>query len=222
MHTSLAAGLDAGAPSTPTATPQPTTLVGRALRFLQKRRVAVSFALIVTVVLLDWLFVHTQPRDLLQFTDPWVLAGLTLLVCGLAIRSWAAGTLHKTGQHYKHDLLTTTGPYSIVRNPLYLGSFLMMGAFCLLVTNPQSMILVIVPVLGLHWLCVRKEERLMASVFPDQWPEYRARVPAFIPRRFRFTSENWSLATWRANAEYQAVLGSLLILAGLIAWRTWF
>ena len=43
--------------------------------------------------------------------------GSAFVVLGLAIRAWAAGQLQKDKQ------LTTSGPYSHTRNPLYLGSF---------------------------------------------------------------------------------------------------
>ena len=43
-------------------------------------------------------------------------AGVTLSALGLVVRAWAAGTIHKD------RVLTTGGPYSYTRNPLYLGS----------------------------------------------------------------------------------------------------
>jgi protein-S-isoprenylcysteine O-methyltransferase Ste14 len=147
--------------------------------------------------------------------DPLVALGLALLLGGLCIRSWAAGTLHKNRQ------LTTTGPYSLVRNPLYAGSFLMMAAFCLLLNDPQTLWVVIGPVAFMYWLAVRYEEQTMARMFPADWPAYRASVPAFIPRRLVPTGAGWSLVQWRKNREFQAWAGSLVALAGLAVWRLW-
>ena len=44
--------------------------------------------------------------------------GLPLAAAGLLLRAWAAGHLAK------NQRLATSGPYAYVRNPLYLGSFL--------------------------------------------------------------------------------------------------
>jgi protein-S-isoprenylcysteine O-methyltransferase Ste14 len=136
-----------------------------------------------------------------------------LILVGLAIRSWAAGTLRKKKQ------LATTGPYSWIRNPLYAGSFLMMVGFGILVRDPLTLWIVLGPLAGLLWLAVRTEERHMAQIFPDEWPQYAAAVPRFLPRRLIWPrGGEWSLAQWRHNLEYQAWLGSAAALIGLKVW----
>ena len=52
-----------------------------------------------------------------------LLLGSGLSVLGLFIRAWAAGFIRKDQQ------LATSGPYGYTRNPLYLGSFLLGGAY---------------------------------------------------------------------------------------------
>ena len=47
-----------------------------------------------------------------------LLLGTPLSVLGLLVRGWAAGSIDKDQE------LTTSGPYAYLRNPLYLGTFL--------------------------------------------------------------------------------------------------
>jgi protein-S-isoprenylcysteine O-methyltransferase Ste14 len=181
--------------------------------WLVGRRVAVSIVLIVVLVALDLLVFRNRPRDVLQLADPLVALSELLILAGLIIRSWAAGTLRKKKQ------LATSGPYAWIRNPLYAGSFLMMLGFGTLMHDPLTLWVVIGPVAWLYWQAVLSEERHMASIFPDEWPQYAAKVPRFIPLRLiRPRAGEWSLAQWRHNLEYQAWLGSALALVGLRLW----
>jgi protein-S-isoprenylcysteine O-methyltransferase Ste14 len=190
----------------------PPSLVTRLHIFLIERRVAVSVALFAIVIAVYATLFEERPHDVLALTDPLVVVGLALVLAGLVVRSWAAGTLRK----YKQ--LITSGPYALVRNPLYVGSFLMMAGFCTLIGNVVVGCLVIVPMIVLYWLAVRDEEQILERFFPDQWPAYAARVPRFVPRLTLPTSEGWSLAQWRRNHERNAWLGAALALAGLRAW----
>jgi protein-S-isoprenylcysteine O-methyltransferase Ste14 len=190
----------------------PPSLANRIHVFLIERRVAVSVALFAVLSTIDLVVFQRPPHDVLNLADPWSLAGVAFVLAGLLIRSWAAGTLRK------YRRLITTGPYAVVRNPLYIGSFLMMGGFCALLGDWPILVLVMVPMIALYWLAVRDEEQVLAQAYPDQWPDYVARVPRFIPRLTLPTREGWSLAQWRNNHEFQAWIGAA---AGLVALRAW-
>jgi protein-S-isoprenylcysteine O-methyltransferase Ste14 len=197
------------------ASPPPAT-GDRVIRWLVSRRVPIRLVLFTSVVLLDMFVLRTRPRDLLMVTDSLVAAGLALIVAGLALRTWAAGTLQKRRE------LARTGPYAWIRHPLYFGSFLMMVGFGTLVRDPVSPWLVIGPVAWLYWQAVKSEERQIAMLFPDQWPAYSASVPPLIPRRLsRPRLDNWSLGQWLRNSEYQAWIGSGIALVGIKLWQVW-
>lgn len=191
---------------------RPLTLRQRLLIFLIERRIALSVGWFTLLVAFDMLALAGRPYDVLDLSSPAALAGLALIVAGLALRSWAAGTLRK----YKQ--LITTGPYALVRNPLYVGSFLMMAGFATLVGGFWTSCVMIGPMIILYWLAVRDEEQLLASYFPDQWPAYAARVPRFLPRLAVPSLEGWSLKQWRHNHEHNAWIGATLALAALRVW----
>src|SRR5262245_58515602 len=61
------------------------------------------------------------------------LAGIGLVAAGLAIRFWAVrhiGTISRTRANRQGPLIVT-GPYAWVRNPLYVGNWLMWTGFAL-------------------------------------------------------------------------------------------
>lgn len=181
--------------------------------FLLRRRVPLSIALFSWLVIGDML-AGTKPLDVTNWTDPAALAGLGLVLAGVALRSWAAGVL------CKETMLTDTGPYSVVRNPLYIGSFLMMFGFCKLVGDARNALFIVGPMLWLYLLKIRVEERELAERFRGQWEAYVAATPRFFPRRYSSDLwRDWSLAQWLGGREYRAVAGTLIALVALKVWR---
>lgn len=151
-------------------------------------------------------------------------ASLTLLVlaagfvlAGCALRAWAAGHLDKGRQ------ITVGGPYAYIRNPLYVGSFVIGLGFCtVLWRNPlpvTSGILWVVFLLAFVLVYVRKvqaEEHELDLVFPDAYRTYIKTVPPFLPWKGRVASPTAPPFSWHRywqNREYQCLLGSLGMFA---------
>ncbi len=85
-----------------------------------------------------------------------------------------------------HELITS-GPYGIVRHPIYTGMFGLTMATGLALSAWQALAAgAAIFVLG-TWIRIATEERLLRSVFGDAYDQYARRVPAFIPgARARF------------------------------------
>ena len=82
-----------------------------------------------------------------------------------------------------HDLIST-GPYAIVRNPIYLAMLGMYVASALAVTRwPAALIGLIVFLAGTA-IRIRAEENLLRGAFGARFSDYARRVPAFFPRLF--------------------------------------
>ncbi|MCA9122523.1 MAG: isoprenylcysteine carboxylmethyltransferase family protein [Planctomycetaceae bacterium] len=136
------------------------------------------------------------------------------VLLGLGIRSWAAGTIRKNAE------LATSGPYSLCRHPLYLGSFLMIIGFCL-ATQPLINFPIVAPCVALIYMCsIRSEEVHLAQSFGELWQSYSAATPRLIPnfRRLNLRDASWSAMQWRKNREYQAVTATIAGIAGVFAW----
>ncbi len=106
------------------------------------------------------------------------LSGYAFLLWGLTLRMWAM--LYIGGR--KSDLLITEGPYSICRNPLYVGSFLIAVGASLCFENLLMLAASLVVVVPIHLVAARLEEQHLAAKFPDAYPAYRSAVPRFWPR----------------------------------------
>ncbi|MBS4005020.1 MAG: isoprenylcysteine carboxylmethyltransferase family protein [Afipia sp.] len=84
----------------------------------------------------------------------------------------------------KSHSLATTGPYSYVRHPQYVGFVLVMFGF--LLQWPTILTLAMFPFLvWMYARLARQEERDTSSTFGKSYTDYAARVPAFIPRLSR-------------------------------------
>lgn len=112
---------------------------------------------------------------------------LTSLV-GVAIRVYTigyapAGTSGRNTDKQIADELNTTGIYSIIRHPLYFGNYLMSLGIVLL---PRSVTLTVIFTL-IFWLYYERimyaEEDFLRHKFGQDFLNWSARVPTFLPRR---------------------------------------
>jgi protein-S-isoprenylcysteine O-methyltransferase Ste14 len=79
-----------------------------------------------------------------------------------------------------HELITT-GPYSLVRNPIYLGMFGMLVATGLALTWwPVFLAAIVIFIYGTI-IRIRSEEKLLRETFGEKFDEYTRRVPALLP-----------------------------------------
>jgi protein-S-isoprenylcysteine O-methyltransferase Ste14 len=77
--------------------------------------------------------------------------------------------------------LVTTGPFSLVRHPIYTGLFgLTLATGLVRVPWPRLIIGAVLFLLGTE-IRVRIEERLLTERFPEAAREYQSRVKAYIP-----------------------------------------
>ena len=118
-------------------------------------------------------------------TPLWLAVGAGIALLGGAIRFWASGSLEKD------EVLARTGPYAIVRNPLYLGSILIATGFALANRNPIFICIAAVLLGLLYRRTISKEERKLKASFGEEFEAYRREVPVLFP-------VPWRLPKWRA------------------------
>jgi protein-S-isoprenylcysteine O-methyltransferase Ste14 len=109
--------------------------------------------------------------------------------------------------------LNTTGMYSIVRNPLYLGNFLTYVAPVLFVRIWWVLLLFILAFTLYYERIIFAEEAFLRENFGDEYISWASKTPVFFPRLRHWTkpdlSFSWKMALFR---EYHGVYGLILSL----------
>jgi len=156
--------------------------------------------------------------------DSWTIWAcmVFLVLMGCAIRAWAAGYL------LKGKRVAVGGPYAYVRNPLYLGSFIMAMGFCLaLWRNPLPLTSVVLWLLfagGFFFVYtakIKSEEAELCQSLGQPYKDYSMRVPAFFPVKGHILGlgdQHFSFDLYKRNREYQCLLGSLFFI-GVLSYR---
>ena len=116
----------------------------------------------------------------------WRIAGV--VVCGpiAGILSWTA--VRHLGRQFRvnaglyedHELVTS-GPYAIVRHPIYTSLLAILACTLFLFTPWHWALLSLALFVSGTEIRVRTEDALLASRFGERFFEYRKRVPAYLP-----------------------------------------
>jgi protein-S-isoprenylcysteine O-methyltransferase Ste14 len=179
----------------------------------------------------------------LYFARPtwWSLAiGIVVTFAGEAIRIWALSYAGGSTRTLSPDVgrLITGGPFGHVRNPLYLGNFLVSMGVCLaawpvqwsytILGSPEIPWLLPVFLLAFalqYGFIVALEEGTLAGKLGGEYKKYCQKVPRWLPRLShfgpRFPEKGDTRAAFRAERRtLQTVCVTLLVVVGIFMWRT--
>mgnify|MGYP001221689028 CR=1 FL=1 len=114
------------------------------------------------------------------------LAGLLVLYLGMALFAWAAFHL-KDGIHglvepRSDQGVVNTGPYSVIRHPIYVGMFIALIGVAIVSRSTAGLSFTLLVFLPVETHRARLEERALADAFPELWRGYASRTGFFLPR----------------------------------------
>ena len=110
--------------------------------------------------------------------------GASICVLGLLVTLWARWTLGgnwSSAVTFKqgHELIRT-GPYRLVRHPIYTGLLVM--ALGTALDFGQLRCWLALPMMAIaFWIKLKQEEQLMLRHFPQDYPIYKRQVKALVP-----------------------------------------
>jgi len=153
---------------------------GRKYRILFLRLAFVPIIFVAMFVGRPW-----KDESLTDFLVEWL--GYAFLLAGMAIRLWS--TMYIGGRKSKE--LVTEGPYSMCRNPLYVGTILLCIGASLCLENVLMLVASLAIIVPVHALVTMAEEHILERRFGSTFQAYKRTVPRFIP----------SFRNWRSREE---------------------
>ncbi len=175
----------------------------------------------VTIIALAIIYLFIANRSVIFFNYAYEILFLLVSIFGEAIRSYTVGHVPKntSGRNVIDQLaeeLNTTGIYSIVRNPLYVGNFFMwLGPVLFL----RSVWCVIIFVLA-YWLYYERiifaEEQFLRRKFGEAYDVWAFRVNAVLPSLKHYTRSDLPFSYKNVlKREYNSITNVFIVFAVL-------
>ena len=142
---------------------------------------------------------------------------LVVALLGLAIRILAVGYAQKntSGRNTEEqvaDHLNTSGMYSIVRHPLYVGNFFMWLGVAMLTEDTWFIIAFILA----YWLYYERimyaEEQFIGKKFGARFTEWAAKTPAMIPAIGKWHNPDLKFSTKKVLRQEKNGFAAIFIL----------
>lgn len=145
--------------------------------FVFRTRGLYIFAVLIVSLVLKFYLHGTTP--LLFFA-----VGLVIMVAAQAFRTYSASYLwgRQAVTEIEAEFLCTSGPYAHLRNPLYLGNFLIGVGVCIAINEWYAYTLFIISYGLIYSVVIPYEERFLQEKFGDVYVEYKAHTGRLIPR----------------------------------------
>src|SRR5271155_3315459 len=149
-------------------------------------RILRAFIFLIAIVLLSttriplpWLYLQLWPVGFWPF---WLGAAVT--IAGLLFAVWAREHLGRNWSHsvtikQGHELITT-GPYAVVRHPIYTGILTGFLGMAIAVSEVRGFLAFVLVFFAL-WVKLRIEEQYMRSQFGETYATYARQTRALVP-----------------------------------------
>ena len=142
--------------------------------------------------------------------------GAVAALIGVAIRAVASGHISKNSE------LTISGPYAYTRNPLYLGSMVIALGFAVAALSLLVVVALVLLFVVIYIPVIFAEEAFLRPRFPE-FDQYARQVPRLLPRfgKLANTAGSFSRQRYLQHREYNALIGTAVMIAALVAKLLW-
>ena len=185
---------------------------------------------VLFVLAIPVIYFTDYSRIITSLNSYYIYTGIAILlsVIGLVIRAITVGRAakHTSGRNTEEqvaEVLNSTGIYSTVRHPLYLGNYFMWIGIVAFTFNPYYVICVSLA----YWIYYERimfaEERFLERKFGDEYLEWSKKHPAFWPsfKNYVKTDIPFSLKTV-LRREYSGVLATVIGFVFVAILRDYF
>ncbi len=149
-----------------------------------------------------------------------VAMGAPFIAVGEFLRIWAVGYAGASTRARTLGAardLVTTGPYSYVRNPLYLGNFLLSFGVCLLANVYWLVVVLVIGYFSQYLPIIALEEGYLLESCGKTYQAYRERVPRFAPSLRSYSNPSAHDFSWRrAIKSEKRTLTAIVCVIGLV------
>lgn len=111
--------------------------------------------------------------------------GLALAAAAVVLMLWSVWTFPSvsTGHYILPDQkIISTGPYALVRHPLYVAAFLVWFSLALAFANVVVLLITLLYVIPSYLIYIHAEEEMLLRNLGGAYASYRARVGMLFPR----------------------------------------
>jgi protein-S-isoprenylcysteine O-methyltransferase Ste14 len=145
---------------------------------------SVSFALVWSLPRANWWpFAPSVVGEIVLSVAAVGLTWASAWLCVSAVRTLGKQWTYQARVIEGHELVMQ-GPYSLVRNPIYLGMFGAIVGVGLAFSRWWTLSAAVVIFLVGNRIRIRAEEKVLRETFGGKFDEYARRVPAFFPGLF--------------------------------------
>lgn len=146
-----------------------------------KKRIQINGVIIFVafwvVIFFPQLFLRRNQLSVAEFLIE--LIGLCFIFLGQLLRASARG--YKSENSQSGASLVESGPYNLVRNPMYLGILLIGLGVILVLFNFWTGFIFAAVFIARYLLLIFQEEQKLSSFFGDSFSEYCKKTPRIIP-----------------------------------------
>lgn len=156
-------------------------MANRDLPITRKRSIFISGTVIsvvgfICLLLREQMLPYSQSIFTEKMLDP---VGFIIVLSGQYLRIYARG--YKSEKNIHKDNLITSGPYALVRNPMYLGSFLIGFGMSILLLRLWVIPIYITLFSLWYWHQIHDEQQRLKEKFGQQYIDYCRQTPCFFP-----------------------------------------
>ena len=141
--------------------------------------------LLVLSIVAAWLLNRFVPLAWPGLNDgPARMVGYGFGILGVGLLFWAIATLkrHETTvmPHQPSTVLVTVGPYTHLRNPIYLADVFIMFGLAELSQNIWFVVMALLFAVAVTWLAILPEEAHLEARFGDNYLKYKSNTRRWI------------------------------------------